>query len=324
MTLNPKSRQVLTILATPSFASWLDENGTFIPLLLKELFLSDAVRTENQNGQISSDPISCKSDFDVVCACVDGLAPMPAAETYSVTGQQASEGISIFAGTGSSAPKLWEAEASEDTNDGGKQSSLSFTTWINHRITLPLANTLFTNGKTSTLIVSTWKLQPDQTFKRIRSAERNHVSLTTIPKNLFTANTPMHARSTIPAIPLTPVRRIISGLGNIVRQIQFDEGAGPASRELETCIDDYQKNQLGFSSAVAVWALIIPAESMPQTELPEHENLLYGSDSVRQLWGQPPNTTFIGYWLDHGAKVCRVRKSTIVSSYLLLCCIDKR
>jgi hypothetical protein len=63
--------------------------------------------------------------------------------------------------------------------------------------------------------------------------------------------------------PITEPRRIVSGLGNIVRQIEIDGKPTPASSELETAVQQVinrraKSNPDVATKTIAVWALVIP------------------------------------------------------------------
>ena len=170
-------------------------------------------------------------EINVVCACVDGLAPKTEHCARKREGKAADEGFSfLHSRTEQIVPALWEAESSTK-GDSSFPSSLTFTSKLSdesrawRNMTLPLANTLFKNGKMSTLLITKWVTR-ENSFQKVRSEERNKQTITTIQApGIFN----------IPSIALTPVRKITSGLGNIVRQIEYDNCPGPASR----CVSVY-------------------------------------------------------------------------------------
>ena len=94
-----------------------------------------------------------------------------------------------------------------------------------------------------------------------------------------------------PAVSLTPPRRIESGLGNIVRSIDFGNGdIGPASRELETSVTEYLAQKGQTRSTVGVWALILPKDVAAES---------YSSEELGHQ--------YVGRCLEKGATLCRVR-----------------
>jgi len=243
--------------------------------------------------------------FDVICACVDGLA------TQNHSGENVIvEGLSFLHGrTSSVVPDLWNTETiSIEKNP--IQSSLTFVTDVvseedtlgHHAVTLPLANTLFTNGKISTLITSRWEYKSDWNFTKLKMAEKANQRIVALES--FGA---VH----VPAFTLTPPRRIASGLGNIVRQLNCGETPFPASEELEASIDAYLKRTQRHKSTVQVWALIISARSFPNGLLKTLDNVLSNEEDFRRYWENPAGDGFIGspgHWIKQGATFCRVRK----------------
>jgi len=244
--------------------------------------------------------------FDVICACVDGLATQSHSEENGIV-----EGLSFLHGrTSSVAPDLWNSEPIS-TEKNPIQSSLSFlsddisdsNTLEHHAVSLPLANTLFTNGKISTLITSRWAYKSDWNFTKLKMEEKANQKIVALKH--FGA---VH----IPAFTLTPPRRIASGLGNIVRQLECGGKPVPASEELEASIDAYLKKTQRHKSTVQVWALIIPVQAFRKGPLKCLNNLLSTEEDFRLFWGNLTGDGFIGRpgdWIKKGATFCRVSKS---------------
>lgn len=315
--------QAIVILATPSFSKWLEDDISFIPALLEAVTrnspdpwaITKLKNTDMLN--IPQGPVGPPFEIDVVCACVDGLAP-DITNMQGERGQHHKEGFSFLHGrTDQIVPGLWEVGLTTEGNPDlqstltfsgvqrsdlvskGKRSSTS-------EITLPLANTLFANGRHSTLLASRWRLSPNKLFTKLRSTEKRN-QVVNVFEDKYAGIPPSH----IPAIPLTPVRRIVSGLGNIVRQLHFAaEGPGPASRELEANVTEYLRVIQRPNTTVSVWALITPLESLPDAPPEPPFDILTNQDAVKQFWREGiPNTKFIGHWLERGATLCRVRTS---------------
>jgi hypothetical protein len=306
------SDQALVILATAGYANWLEDDVSFIPGVLQNLIRPFINPSEWHTTK--GPPF----EIDLVCACVDALAP-PTKSMHLQKWRFLEEGFSFLHGRSTQIiPDLWEPETANINNSPGMQSSLIFTAErsTESQVTLPLANTLFRNGRDSTLLVSRWKAQHDGSFQKVRSGEKSNQLI-----KIFPDAKPGITPTFIPAIPLTPARRIIGGLGNIVRQVQFDEAVGPASRELETSIDEYLGHTRREKSTIAVWALVVPEESLPE-KLPGPPNdLLFDADDVKRLWDTPDDSnTLIGYWIDRGANFCRVRTLPPHRMCLLLLC----
>lgn len=253
-----------------------------------------------------------KWHFDVICACVDGLAT----ETQP-KGNELIEGLSFLHGrTSSITPDLWNSEPIS-TEGNTIQASLSFVTDAasnhdileHHAVSLPLANTLFTNGKISTLTTSRWEYESDWNFTKLKMEEKANLKI-----NALQSFGAVH----VPAFTLTPPRRISSGLGNIVRQLECAGKPIPASEELEASIDAYLKKTQRHKSTVQVWALIIPVKAFTNGPLKSVDNLLSTEEDFRWFWGNIAGDGFIGspgHWIKKGATFCRVRKSLGVSTF---------
>ena len=160
------------VLASPRHASWLTEKD----------FTGDLVHA--LHGTFEKD-----ARFHLLAAVVDGLcARSPSRELQ--------EGLSIHVGRlDSLLPGLWD-----NTSPGGAPESLSQSVADSEvpsslsillprkitakdarvSVTLPLANTLFSNGRRSTLLASEWGLAtgPSNTHvKMVRSAEKDRKSV---------------------------------------------------------------------------------------------------------------------------------------------------
>ncbi|KAG9246682.1 hypothetical protein BJ878DRAFT_455799 [Calycina marina] len=305
LTPGGKSDHILVILATPTFASWLEDYNTFMPLVLKKwrhsLLPYRGSGRQNQKNNTGTFEEFADADwkFNVVCACVDGIASVEASGAIA-----ASEGFSFMqARTSGIAPKLWESQTASERNP--LPSTLTFVSESNvhddatkqcYTVTLPLAKTLFTNGKMSTLIASQWVSNGDG-FDRVRTEEKSNVNLETL-EGLGSVY--------IPAIQLTPARMISSGMGNIVRQVERDGVSIPASEELEASIDAYLEKTQKEKSAVQVWALIIPASKVSEECLEDGSSVRYNSDQIVQNLDSESRNDFIGDWIKSGATLCRI------------------
>lgn len=281
----------LVILFTPSLLSWLNDE-TFIPKILKKI--SHAPKAELEN----SSPVV----YDVMCACVDGIAPEEHYGTFHE--QPATEGISFLHTPSYKVFGYTDLLKSKETDGTTESLPLNIPAAITFgksysrldHVTVPLANTIFQNGKPSFLQHTRWDVQ-DGEFTL--SKKWDDKRFTTIYA-FYGINKPL--LSFLPARPVTPFRTIESGMGNIVREICFDEGdVGPASRELETVVSEIS-NSLG-GSTVDIWALLVPNEvvSAVAENAPER------------------GPEYVGFWLDKGATMCRVGmyQLVIISKYLL-------
>lgn len=200
--------------------------------------------------------------FHLLAAVVDGLsARKPSRELQ--------EGLSIHVGQlDSLLPGLWDSTSPRDAADSiphsvqdpDLPSSLSIllpqkmsADESRITVTLPLANTLFSNGKRSTLLASEWSLAT------VRTAEK-HSQVIDLPSTVLFDQVDM----TAPLVPVTHPRKILEGLGNIIAKVEVDGEPHPASMELQTNITRLieARRALRFSrpvsGAIGVWAMIYP------------------------------------------------------------------
>ncbi|KAI0387929.1 hypothetical protein F5Y04DRAFT_241337 [Hypomontagnella monticulosa] len=251
------------IFASRDFATWLEDEG-FISSVLEGLFMP------NTGGQAGS------QDIDVLCAAVDGLTP----ERLSGEPQT---GFSILYGSASNIlPSLWEHNDFGSNADQERESSVSFLSnplpkdTRSLEITLPLANTIFQNGKQSTLLASKWKKSQNGSLGRIMTQEKRSQ---VINPRAISAD---HTRPLLPLLPLTPPRKIVAGLGNIVRQVEVDGSVTPASKELESLVPKIfdirsQRDASYTPGPIGVWCWVIPPHVVETQGL--HNLKVFGATS---------------------------------------------
>ncbi|KAI0010987.1 hypothetical protein F4779DRAFT_616055 [Xylariaceae sp. FL0662B] len=232
------------ILVSREFATWL-EDDSFMSSLLGIIFKSIA------NSQLQS------QDIDVLTAVASGIPPKRLL-------YEPRTGFSILYGSAAKIlPGLWDRDSFGANIDQDRESSISFISSPLRgdtrplEITLPLANTVFQNGRRSTLFASRWQSSPSQSLTLAMMNEKHSQKI--IPRSA-TVN---HANSRFPLLPLTLPRKIVAGLGNIVRQLETNGSTTPASKELETLIPkvfDVRSERYGTSSTgpIGVWCWVIP------------------------------------------------------------------
>lgn len=280
----------IVILATPTFATWL-ENRVFMCKILEAIFATrpGAARAPN-------------SDVTALAAVVDGLPPGKHGQVELIT-----EGFAFLPCDHRIVlPELWQ----RDDNDPAcnqwihPRPSIIFKICRNSgierglEIGVPLANTLFRNGRTSTLFASKWnRTDATDTFERIQQVEKKSATIYPASSNPIV---PLHLE--IPLVPLTPPRRVVSGLGNIIRQVANAEGnVVSASQELEASVNSYLETKSLNKQTVTVWALIIPdsiimdrtSEGIPAAD----------PKQIRASWTDTPDSSmrsYVGNWLRQG------------------------
>lgn len=291
----PNQTPLLVLLVTPAHLQLLDRGNIFIPSLLdKSIGLS-------RPGQV----------FDVLAAVIDRVPHTSDAkegsisQTYSTENANESgvlprngyEGISVavFDST-SAAPDLWslrEKASKPETMTISQRCTLSFSippsvhvfatpqkrgyqALVPRKLQLPVANTLFQNGKTSTLLAQRW------TLHQFEDAESKWIlnTTTSLPQQTIDMagffpikeKSPDHSLHSHLA-PITQGRVITAAVGNIIRRLgtgvpkaaHTDEESGgakeeevPASAPLETAINKgIQEGQIPRQTA-GVWALVKP------------------------------------------------------------------
>ena len=290
-------RHAIVILATPSLSNHLEEGSNFIPQLLQTINWPSA----------SKKPY----DVDVVCACVDGLPPSSEYIPQS-RGKPVDQGLAILYGETMDILPTYHKEKLDKTDPKSeKLSSITFQGMDpgGMHVTLPLANTLFKNGRLSTLLVSRWQSAGNSYTQIEPQVSVKSVSLSALggqrdgPPQLY-----------IPAIPLTYARPLRNGYGNILRSLAFQGPKSidfyPASSELEIKVPQFLKEALGKMSALKIWALIIPRhvairatkESSSSIRLPDKE-----FEEIHPI----KDYKEVGYWISQGASLCRVREYSL-------------
>lgn len=234
-------------------------------------------------------------------------------------GTRPKEGFSILYGQErKTISSLWKKNEDAPSKSPSMQSSITLRKGLTgpSDLTLPLANTLFKTGRLSTLLVSRWEYEPSKDAIRAikEPVERSNAII-----NIFPDVVHQLPKSFIPAVALTPARPIVSGLGNIVRTIDFggEEGIGPASRELESTVTKYL-NTMGYgNTTIDVWALITPpvsgsTEATPDAPVHPLKSLTATADDIQSKWLAPDKlgkeSSLVGSCIPKAnARFCRVR-----------------
>ncbi len=249
------------ILASPNHAVWLEDTD----------FMSSFLRRCSFNlARDGDDSRSRSRDVSVLAAVVDGLCPTRR------RGLPAS-GLSVLYGQlDDILPGMWDAShdspAQRTALDVPHQSSISvaLSPLLGDsrclKVALPLANTVFQNGRRSTLLASRWLSDgAGDPYELVALAERQSQDVVPSFRSIQT-----YTSVAVPLVPVTRPRKIVAGLGNIVRQVDVDGEPSPASRELEAAIprllEARSKSVSDVPAAaagpIAVWALVLPPEAM--------------------------------------------------------------
>ncbi|KAK1985365.1 hypothetical protein LZ30DRAFT_708759 [Colletotrichum cereale] len=240
-------QDALVILASRPYASWLQDDHFMAALV--DPFM----------GNLTARRLPPSKEFNVLAAVVDGLHPLRAMGDIP-------HGFSFFYGPMAyMMPTLWkDGGQPEPLRESKLQAAITFQTTrkdLADRVEckLPLANTIFQNGLQSTLLASRWhRPELDELPKLLQVTEKQSqdVIYWEPPDGLATRVEP-------PLVPITAPRKILAGLGNIVRQIDVDGKETPASAELETAVNELyaRRTKEGHKfppGPVGVWAMVVP------------------------------------------------------------------
>lgn len=296
----------LVLLASRDLASWLEDRE----------FMSDFLGSL----QLSQNDVKGKATVDVLSGVTDGLAHQ---RWYKH--KPPASGISVLLGNENILPRLWEQEDTESSRDPDRAASVSFSAAAagnphNSNITIPLANTIFQNGRRSTLFATRYETDSTGHAAATLMREKTHQDI-----EITTSEGPNFS-TLVTLIPLTPPRKIVAGLGNIVRQVEVNGKATPASKEIEALIPQLLGKRQS-QSPVGVWAVVVPphlvedgifAKLFSYSEIPEDQNI-----SELQLFER--NGKMLSMFHHYGFrihKVCRSKYSaslagTLTTIYML-------
>ncbi|KAK4244800.1 hypothetical protein C7999DRAFT_16975, partial [Corynascus novoguineensis] len=270
--VHDQDRNAAVILASRSLASWLDDN----------VFLS---RLLAASGMADVEP----SNVSVLTAAVDEVPRYDRRLDYFAS----SEGISILRGhkrrilpslhlptVTSASPSLPSDQHPASPSNSNQAASLEFRPppagpGGPFRVQVPLANTLFANGRQNTMSASQWWF-PNQLHIGSQLPvlkQKVHLTNQTVilpPNDLgFTPGSGTGVSGRI--IPVTPARKVLGSMGNILSKIEINGEPAPASQELEHVVhlllkaprklrDDNHGSDHTTRGPLDVWAMIIPPQ----------------------------------------------------------------
>lgn len=240
-----ESAHVPVLLVTPSFAQWIDTGSPF---------LEDCVNRLTQRA--SPQPVHA------IVAIVDRLPDIRAQSCDEDTTE--SEGLSLMVvraediqGKASPPRRVRSMETEESALVFSFQDGLSRKDAPQHihEIGLRLANTIFVNGKENTLVGSRWVY--DSSSSRYTLDQSVDLSRCIVAPSTST----VHNRLQLPLSPVSQRRRVISSMGNILRQLakhtdSTSTASMPASTELEKELPRYIEENNIEDRRVSVWALV--------------------------------------------------------------------
>lgn len=293
----PGRTPLVVLLVTPAHIGLLENGKDFISLLLDRSFRN---------------PVS-GHECDVITGVVDRIPlpniskndgrPVPKVEQFKSMCRQrledGFEGIAVgILDSGAAAPDLWNVRPMSTHRETMTIQqrcfiSFSFPSYFSKArlsdtvadtpqrvLQLPVANTLFQNGKTSTLIAQKWK-----TIRGEGSIAYDCVKETTLPQQTIHMAMPLRTRGLILdtllktyLTPITPPRKVIASIGNIIRKLSIggeSDSSEPASANLEQVIRKRMDHCL-TPQRIEVWALVRPRglPTLPDEYGHDHADIL--------------------------------------------------
>ncbi|KAJ5267119.1 hypothetical protein N7478_009927 [Penicillium angulare] len=255
------SNPVPLLLVTPSLAHWLDPTSPFLTEYIKKLY---------QNTNNKPDTIYA------VAAVIDKI---PNSTAKSQASLEEFEGLSsLIVGE---ANIKWKA-APPRRIGGPADEEPNFVVSVNdqssaHAIGLRLANTVFINGKERTFLGMRW-VASESGYILADSKSLASCVVTSTETNI-------HSTVALPLHPVTQRRKVITGMGNILRQLaKSNDGSSdepmPASTELEKELPRYIDEHNIVDRRVSVWALVEKADNQVDSQSPSTQDRL--TKSLRQ------------------------------------------
>ncbi|KAK4239823.1 hypothetical protein C8A03DRAFT_13814 [Achaetomium macrosporum] len=243
------------VFVSKSLASWLDDD-TF----LTRMVASAGITSGNTPRELT-----------VLAAAVDEVPCYDLGlDVFS-----SSEGVSILRGNASRVLQdLTRLPDVESPEEGAQEPSLEF-----HpppcryagplAVTVPLANTVFSNGRPHTLFASRWGSELSGFPRLVKNTQMTSQRIVLPAAGMGISEDQPTSSVASHLVPVTSPRRIEAGLGNILRNIEISGSPQPASQELEDVIprllearrkaQSGDKGQDSPSGPIDVWALVIPA-----------------------------------------------------------------
>jgi len=301
---------------TPSLATWLLDDHTFLTKAIRRLYSQAANRTT----------------IHVLCAVVDRL-PVGTAGKLGTSledectrrvneppvGEQGYEGLTFAtfptaASLASTSPSSAEKGAIDFVLPGETAEKDLYTdTWR-----LPLANTVFQTGTPTTMQLSRWSLVNRDDFLGLEmktNVSHHGVQLTPLDRP---AVQPLSALS-IPLLPLTLPRLVEGCMGNIItRIVGRQREIVTASSELEKVVPEFFHARGEPPQPVTAWALVIPA-SLKEEVLNRTKSIIHNhknepaeniprDEAWKLLWRSKPTSwdNTVPWALGKGARLHRV------------------
>jgi len=253
-------------------------------------------------------------EFHVLAAVVDRMphATLDELEVHNFHKswkRDGDEGVSVcILDSEIAAPDLWtvrDQPRNQETMSVQQQSTISFLlqtspenteaqvnsipsqSVVSRLVQLPVANTLFRNGRTSTMLAQRWVVTNTQSSKPgLRLTEENAL----LQQSLCLADVISdytHRNGYLLSVPqtsITPPRIVTAAMGNIIRTIQMGDNNMPASTELEKAVARVSQTAKLSGKIAGIWALVTPQENrVSQPHVRPKQTLQYAFDSGSRL-----------------------------------------
>ena len=196
-------------------------------------------------------PPGLNGTFQLVSAVVDEVPSLGRAT------RGAYEGISVLRGSAKSLFDTANHPAPRSRHDRDAVGALTFGLGDLSTVTLPLARTIFHNGKPSTLTASRYEVSSTSSPK-LQESEEPFEQRIDIP--VVDPSNKVHLR--LPIRPVTLPVQVTESFGNILRRVEVDGKNTPASAELEKSIgriqDAIAQRLPGMRNPFSVWAVVKP------------------------------------------------------------------
>ena len=301
------SRPLLIILLTPCHIGLLDKPGKNIGAHLHNLYPKQGAEACNVNvliAVVDRIPHVTSNQWSISSPDLPKERSESTAESSSSPNvpNGGSEGMCVaYLDLVDAAPDLWSSRAmarERETMTIQQRCTISFAVreegypQLTQKLQLPVTNTLFLNGKTSTLLAQRWVRSPSKAHEKIEpfklvdeKALPGQVVNFTSPRQFLH---PMRKGGLWTSLTsITEPRTVAASVGNIVQKIHLGDNfeASPASQELETAIHQRIQDGETRSHHVDVWALIRPESAKDLSSINLREAILQGCQLRKVLSG---------------------------------------
>jgi len=180
-----------------------------------------------------------------------------------------------------------------------------------YEVDVPLANTTFVVGRDAVSMIIDFKKSGEQPFRETSSVDTQNITVSWPFSILDGGPHDGSLALSAPLLPLTVPRKILAGMGNVVRRIsgsKTDASGIPASSELEAAVTSFFQTTGLPPSSISAWALVAPPEihELPAANGPLQSHA--SPESLQALWkssASVPDEDFLPL-LRRGARLHRV------------------